>query len=119
MKKKLLCILVSLALSLTVSAEVFEVDGIYYYLEKNWGMSGYSAFVTCKKKYVNSEGIIIKGESDYTGDIIIPSEIVYEGVTYPVVRIDGWAFDGCTDVTSINIPNSVTSISIKAFRNCI
>ena len=33
-------------------------------------------------------------------------------------RIDNDAFEGCTDLTSITIPNSVTEIGIRAFEGC-
>ena len=35
-----------------------------------------------------------------------------------VTSIGGWAFYGCTSLTSITIPDSVTSIGGSAFRNC-
>ena len=36
-----------------------------------------------------------------------------------VTSIGGYAFSGCTGLTSINIPNSVTSIGDYAFASCI
>ena len=47
-------------------------------------------------------------------DIIIPP--MYEGL--PVTSIDHSAFLGCSNLTSVTIPNSVTSIGWQAFRNC-
>jgi hypothetical protein len=35
-----------------------------------------------------------------------------------VTSIGGWAFYGCSSLTSITIPNSVTSIGSEAFRDC-
>ncbi|MBP5420404.1 MAG: leucine-rich repeat domain-containing protein [Bacteroidales bacterium] len=40
--------------------------------------------------------------------------IILESVT----SIGGWAFSGCSSLSSINIPESVTSIGDWAFRNC-
>ena len=53
----------------------------------------------------------------YTGDggaVIIPDTI--DG--YPVVGIGNMAFDECTALTSVTIPNSVTSIGQDAFWAC-
>lgn len=53
-----------------------------------------------------------------TGDIVIPESIDYEGTNYTVNCIDEWAFNGCAGLTSISIPNSVTSIMYQAFDGC-
>ena len=53
----------------------------------------------------------------YSGDIVIPSTVTYEGTTYNVTSIGNNAFEYC-NVTSIKIPSSVTSIGSKAFSNC-
>ena len=42
----------------------------------------------------------------------IPAEIYGKSVT----SIGDWAFENCTSLTSITIPNSVTSIGYRAFR---
>ncbi len=47
-------------------------------------------------------------------NVIIPS--TYNGL--PVTKIGRSAFDGCTDLTSITIPDSVTSIDRRAFFGC-
>ena len=41
-------------------------------------------------------------------------------ITIPddVTSIGNWAFDGCTGLTSITIPSSVTSIGKFAFEGC-
>lgn len=54
---------------------------------------------------------------DYKGDIVIPASITYNGNVYPVIRIDDQAFSG-DSITSIYIPNSVTSIGESAFSGC-
>lgn len=51
----------------------------------------------------------------YSGDIVIPEEIMVEEQTYSVVGINANAFDGTTNVTSITIPATVTSLG----KNCI
>ena len=57
-------------------------------------------------------------DNEYSGEVIIPESVDYNGGTYSVTSIGGSAFEGCSSLTSIAIPNSVTSIGEKAFREC-
>ena len=84
----------------------FEVDGIYYKI-----MSDGTVEVTYKDYSYNS----------YSGDIVIPSTVTYDGVTYTVTRIGNRAF--CTPyvstgLTSVTIPETVTYIGFQAFAGC-
>jgi hypothetical protein len=65
----------------------------------NYAVSGGAAYVT--------------GSPNASGDIVIAS--TYNG--YPVTSIGSSAFNG-TGLTSVTIPDSVTSIGDSAFRNC-
>ena len=53
--------------------------------------------------------------ANLSGDLTIPSTVTYGGNTYTVVGIYNYAFDGC-NLTSITIPNTITSIGPGAFR---
>ena len=55
---------------------------------------------------------------DYSGDIVIPATVSYDGTEYDVKSIGDYAFKGCSGLTSVNIPNSVTSIGEYAFFGC-
>lgn len=83
------------------------IDGIYYNLDEN------SAEVT----YASSTTSVNKRK--YQGDIVIPEIVTYNSKTYSVTEIGEAAFKGCENLTSIKIPNSVTSIGKNAFTNCI
>ena len=53
-----------------------------------------------------------------SGDVVIPSSVEHNNVTYSVAYIGGCAFRGCSGLTSVTIPNSVTSIREFAFSGC-
>ncbi len=47
-----------------------------------------------------------------------PDEIKRVIIEYGVTSIRGWAFSGCTSLTSVTIPSGVTSIGDSAFEDC-
>ena len=99
--KQLFLFLTTMLLSLTASAETVEIDGIYYNLNPYEMTAGVSS---------NPNG--------YSGDIVIPAVVNYEGNNYDVTSIMSYAFDKCSELTAITIPNSVTSIGYSAFYEC-
>ena len=105
MKKIVTFIFVAL-LPMIVNAYTAQIDGIYY------DFSGNNATVTYQK-YVNSSYI-----SDYSGVVVIPGSVTYNGNTYTVTSIGNYAFYNCSSLTSITIPESVTSIGDDAFAYC-
>ena len=53
--------------------------------------------------------------NEYTGNIVIPESVTYNGTTYNVTSIAYAAFEYCSSLTSVTIPRSVTSIDKYAF----
>lgn len=51
-------------------------------------------------------------------ELIIPSKINYKGRVYKVTSIDSFAFDECSSLESVTIPNSITKIGKYAFYDC-
>ena len=66
------------------------------------------------KYEVADGGAVITETTQTSGAIAIPSEI--DG--YPVTGIDNGVFAGCSNPTSVTIPDSVTSIGNGAFSGC-
>ena len=103
--KKTLSLLLVLFCSLALRAERFEYNNIFYNTlsdstvevttQTEWSFAGY-----------NHESLAI------------PQTVEYQGKTYRVIRIGQAAFYEYTSLTSITIPNTVTSIGIGAFYKC-
>ena len=56
--------------------------------------------------------------NSYTGDIAILETVTDSGVTYTVTEIGSQAFNNCTSLTSITLPDSLTAINNRAFFGC-
>ena len=89
-------------------AHDFEVDGIYY---------GISIF-NKNTAYVTHSGKNYNDAKEYSGSVVIPEKVSYNGKTYPVASIGGYAFAGCDELTSVTIPSSVKTINQNAFSGC-
>ena len=57
-------------------------------------------------------------ENGYSGNVVIPASVTYNGTTYSVTSIGYHAFYDCKGLTSVTIPNSVTYIGQSAFEGC-
>ena len=100
--QKLGMLIAALLGSLSAYAYDFEVDGIYY------DVVSFTDF-TCR---------VTSGTEKYSGDIEIPSEVKYNNRTLSVTGIGNYAFQYCSSLTSVTIPDSVTEIGQYAFQGC-
>lgn len=80
----------------------FKVDGIYYNILSE-----------------EDKTVEVTSGYGYTGAVIIPASVTYNSITYSVTSIGESAFGACYGLTSIEIPEGVTSIGRRAFQDCI
>lgn len=74
--------------------------------------------LTCKVTFPPCTGSMLDQEVYTAGSIVIPSTVEHNGRTYTVTRIGERAFEHCTEVKSVVIPNTVTWIEDNAFYGC-
>ena len=92
----------SVLLSLPMLAIEVEINGINYELVAK----------------IKQATVISKSSGVYSGEVVIPESVEHEGTAYSVTSIGEDAFYKCSGLTSVTIPNSVTSIGRWAFRDC-
>lgn len=106
MKRRFLFLLLMLAtMSATMSAYDFEVDGIYYKINKD------SVSVSVTSKNSSNSGA-------YIGHVSVPAEVIYNDMVYPVTMIGGSAFNKCSAMTGIDLPNTIKEIGQLSFMGC-
>ena len=92
------------------------IDGIYYDFNTTDGTATVTYYQT-GRTYRNRDYIYYNANA-YTGDVIIPKTVTYNETTYQVVAIGGQAFEYCANLTSVTIPEGVTTIGGGAFLDC-
>ncbi|MBP3763555.1 MAG: leucine-rich repeat domain-containing protein [Bacteroidales bacterium] len=56
--------------------------------------------------------------SNLAGDLVIPADVQYQGVTYQITRIEDYAFCGVVGLTSVVVGDNVSYIGVSAFSGC-
>ena len=106
--KNYFLLLTLLCLSLSARAHDVEVDGIFYNLD--------AASKTATVTFRGDNYYAFNDE--YSGDVVIPETVIYNGITYSVTSVGEWCFYDCSSLTSITIPNSVTGLGDDCFYGC-
>jgi hypothetical protein len=95
----------------------FIVDGIHYFKDYAYWPNPYTEVFVCSptESHLYSQ--------PYSGDLVIPGEVVYGDESYSVVGIREGAFassfDDPCNITSVELPNTIIRISHSAFAGCI
>lgn len=87
--------------SIASHAYDFEVDGFYYEVDLD-----------------NMTATIADAENSMSGEILIPRKVSYKNREFNVVSVIG-AFAGNTGITSVVLPNSITSLGDNTFYGCL
>ena len=95
-------IVITLAICMSAFGYDFEVNGIFY---------GYNA--------ENQTAYVTNGTEKYSGNVVIPESVTYNGRTMSVVGIGSDAFNNCFDLLSVQMPKSITYIGNRAFFDCV
>lgn len=66
---------------------------------------------------IDDNSVRLADNNEASGEIVIPSAVIYDGNTYSVTVIGFAAFLG-SGLTSVTLPNSVTEIGDNAFYDC-
>ena len=91
--------------ALSAWAHDVEVNGVFYDLDEE----NRTARVTYQGDSQYSY------ENEYSGDVVIPETVSFEGCTYSGTGIEEYCFWGRSSMTSITIPNSLTSVGNRCF----
>lgn len=89
-----------------------EINGIYYnFLNRS------KIAKVVNKNWTQGQGYYGTTASSYTGVVEIPTTVKYEGDTYTVTAIEEFAFFK-SGVTSVTLPETITSVGTYAFYSC-
>ena len=102
--KSLATLLVAASLPVVASAQYFESDGIVY------GITSEQTVEVLSNYYLHN--------APYSGSIVIPQTVEYDGITYTVTALGEVAFESCSNVTSLTLPPTIRSIGSHCFYNC-
>lgn len=105
--RRLLLLSLLLAATLPARAYDFMEDGLCYKVNSGNTTVTVTYQITNTGTNGNTYGA---GYENLTGDLVIPENVIHLGKTYQVTSIGDHAFYNCTGLTSVTIPNSVTTI---------
>lgn len=87
-----------------------EVGGVFYGI-----IGSHRAYVTHADIVPESGG---KYAKEYSGTVVVPSQIRYNGRNYTVISIGENAFAGCDKLTAVRLPSTIQAVSSCAFIGC-
>jgi len=92
-------------------AEPYQCHKIYY------SINNYSLPSVAVVPYYGTDTNIVE-DSLYSGCVVIPESVTHNGITFTVNAIMNGAFFGCKNLSSIVIPQTITTIDYTVFGEC-
>ena len=80
----------------------FEVGGLFYKTAEGYSID-----------FVEVTGN--PGGGKYSGDVVVPGTLEYDGITYTVKGVGNRAFEGCDDLRKVTISEGIYKIGAYAF----
>lgn len=123
MKARFLIAAIAVVAEQICLAYSFEEDGFYYQIDQyNPDCVGVVNHITdelYESHYVSCDcdGSLSRNGA-YSGNIVVPSRVVHDGVEYKVTRIGVGAFSGSENLRSVVLPPSINYICDAAFSDC-
>lgn len=79
-----------------------------------YASSGYSLY---DGTWVEAPNVQITGASGYGDEVVVPDEIEYQGIKYPVLQMSN-VFQENKTLKKITLPSKLTRLEYGAFQNC-
>ncbi len=94
----------------------FEVDGIYYNVTSQDDLT--VEVTNSLGEKVSGTYLVLGWHGNYTGKVTIPKKVSYDEIEYTITAIGIDAFWYCTSLTSITLPDGVSTIDDRALTGC-
>ena len=108
--KKLFFVLCALVAGLSaVNAQTYsgvQIDGMYYNL---WDYYDHYVNNVYTTDYYYAE--VTSNPNKYSAKVVVPASVEYNGQTYNVKAVGYEAFEDCSNLTSVTLPEGITVVA--------
>lgn len=101
MKRTLLVLAIALLTFASAVADVITIDDINYKITSE-----------------EDKTVCVTSGGTYVGDIVVPAAVKIDGVVYTVTSTEGYAFNNCTDLITVELPTTLKELGRYTFSRC-
>lgn len=109
----LFAVLASVCMVNAASYSNIKIGNLYYNLNDDYGYWENNQYY---QDYYRAE--VTSNPNKYSGKVVVPDSVTYQGQKYAVKSIGSSAFQDCSNLTMVELPVGITIINSNAFRNC-